>query len=196
MFPLFVLYFYILYFLNFRLRFRVRFLMFCFFLFFLHLSTYHFNLNMLIPKLACPSAHSFAYTHILTLLLTSLLSFIITMMADIKILSLRFDSESIISYPPSIIMKQSQPSSTTPTIPIPDLFAATSVNIGNIRPCPEPYPPAAHWSRPDLGAESRLLLDVTGSAGLVSATRREQMGMQTSKVILYLHTRVCIYKVM
>jgi hypothetical protein len=58
--------------------------------------------------------------------------------------SLRFDSESIISYPPLIIMKQSQLSSTTPIIPIPDLFAATSVNIGNIQPCPEPYPLAAH----------------------------------------------------
>jgi hypothetical protein len=65
-------------------------------------------------------------------------------MVDIEISSLHFDSESVISYPPLIVMKQSQPSSTTPIIPIPDLLAATSFNIGNIRPCPELYPPAAH----------------------------------------------------
>jgi hypothetical protein len=63
-------------------------------------------------------------------------------MADIEILSLHFDSESIISYPPSIIMKHS--SSTTLILPIPDLFTATSFNICNIQPCPKPYPPAAH----------------------------------------------------
>jgi hypothetical protein len=64
-------------------------------------------------------------------------------MVDIEISSLHFNLESVISYPPSIITKQSQPSSTTPIIPIPDLLAATSFNIGNIRPCPNPYPPAA-----------------------------------------------------
>jgi hypothetical protein len=64
-------------------------------------------------------------------------------MANIEISSLRFNSKSLISYPPSIITKPSQPSSTMPIIPIPNLFAAASLNIGNIRPCPEPYPPAA-----------------------------------------------------
>jgi hypothetical protein len=64
-------------------------------------------------------------------------------MADIEISSLRFDSKSMISYPPSIVTKQSQPSSTTPIIPIPELFTTTSFDIGNVRPYPEPYPPAA-----------------------------------------------------
>jgi hypothetical protein len=64
-------------------------------------------------------------------------------MADIKILSLCFDSKSTIFYPSSIITKQSQPSSTTPIIPIPDLLTATSFGISNIQPCPNPYPPAA-----------------------------------------------------
>jgi hypothetical protein len=65
-------------------------------------------------------------------------------MADIEISSLQFDSTSVISYPPSIVTKQSQPSSTMPIIPIPDLFAAASFDIGNVRPYPNPYPPAAH----------------------------------------------------
>jgi hypothetical protein len=64
-------------------------------------------------------------------------------MVDIKISSPHFDLESVISYPPSIIMKQSQPSSTTPVVPIPNLFTVTSFNISDIRPCPKLYPPAA-----------------------------------------------------
>ena len=43
-------------------------------------------------------------------------------------------------------MKPSQPSSTAPIIPIPTLFTATSFDISNIQPCPEPYPPAASYT--------------------------------------------------
>jgi hypothetical protein len=88
--------------------------------------------------------HTFFYLFIhIFFLLTSSLSFVIVTMADIEISLLHFDSESVISYPPSIITIQSQPSSTTPVVPIPDLFTATSFNISDIRPCPELYPPAA-----------------------------------------------------
>lgn len=64
-------------------------------------------------------------------------------MANIEISSLRFDSKSIISYPPSIITRESQPSSTTPITPIPNSLTTTSFDIGNTRPYPEPYPSAA-----------------------------------------------------
>jgi hypothetical protein len=82
------------------------------------------------------------HTHLL-FFLTLLLMFIITTMADIEILLLHFDLESVISYPPSIITKQLQLLSTIPIIPSPDLFAATSFDISNIQPCPELYPLAA-----------------------------------------------------
>jgi len=88
--------------------------------------------------------HPFFHSHTCTHSFPLPLSFTVTTMADIDISSIRFDSRSMISYPPSITTKQSQPSSTTPIIPIPDLFAATSFDISNIRPYPEPYPPAAH----------------------------------------------------
>jgi hypothetical protein len=65
-------------------------------------------------------------------------------MADVEISSLHFDSKSIISYPPSIVMKESHPSSTAPITPIPKLFTPTLSNIGSIRPRPEPYPPTMH----------------------------------------------------
>lgn len=65
-------------------------------------------------------------------------------MADIEISSIRFDSKSVISYPPSVVTNPSQPSSTAPIIPIPGLFAAASFHISNIQPHPSPYPPAAH----------------------------------------------------
>jgi hypothetical protein len=65
-------------------------------------------------------------------------------MADIEISSLRFDSTSSISYPPSIVVKESQPSSTAPITPIPRLFQPTSFNISSIQPRPEPYPPTAY----------------------------------------------------
>jgi hypothetical protein len=110
---------------------------FSFFIFYLLLQLEHIDTRTRSFK------HSFAYTYTPLLFFTHPLSFVITSMADIELSSLHFDSRSFISYPPSIVMKPSLPSSTIPIIPIPDLFAATSFDISHIRPCPEPYPPAA-----------------------------------------------------
>jgi hypothetical protein len=64
-------------------------------------------------------------------------------MANVELLPLHSDSRSMISYPPSVITRPSPSSSTTPIIPIPDLFPTTSLDIGNVQPSPKPYPPAA-----------------------------------------------------
>jgi hypothetical protein len=50
-------------------------------------------------------------------------------------------------YPPSVITRPSPSLSTTPIIPIPDLFPMTSLDISNVQLSPKPYhPPAARWT--------------------------------------------------
>ena len=65
-------------------------------------------------------------------------------MADIELLPLHSDSRSMISYPPLVITRPSPSPSAMPIVPISALFPMTSLSICDIRPYPEPYPPAAH----------------------------------------------------